>query len=224
MAGPGFFLLPLFGDQLSVHQQVQQVHQLQAAVQSILLLVWYVATIDCTAPICHLPLVCRFSADILPLVEFEVDNQLTHEQIQSMLDKGDISPSKLSNGDSQTWTQKVGLNSETLEVLSNEPLLTEKDTDRFKIFNSSGQLNEATNLIVLKEDNLVKLDLANLIFITNRYGSESGKPSHRYFLNMMPEIGITACAHCNKVLSCQFTRLAAKQPDLLVLLPVLLQR
>ena len=130
-------------------------------------------------------------------MELEVDNQLTHGQIQSLLDKNVSAPNSAQT--LQNWTEKIDLNSQTLEVYSNESLLTENDTDRFNILSASDQVNSATNLIVLSEANLAKLDPAHLIVIPNRYQGDQSSPNFRYFLNMMPEIGITACPHCNKV-------------------------
>jgi len=136
------------------------------------------------------------TTDILPLVEFEVDNQVTHEQVQSLREKSAATVNS-SRSDPQNWTQKIDLNSQTMEMYSNDSLLTETESDRLKVFNVSDKINPLTNLIVLNESNLAKLDLSNLIITGNSGNSESHR---RYFFNMMPQIDITSCAHCHKVI------------------------
>ena len=118
------------------------------------------------------------------------------------------------------WTETIELNSQTLAMYSNDTMMITDDdddddgkgrdggfdhksntignVDRFKIFDSIENVNKETNLIVLNESKLSKLDMSNLLVIANRYPNGT-KPKFRYFLNMMPEIGITACPHCNKV-------------------------
>lgn len=172
-------------------------HQLQAIIQPIFLLFRYVGIIA-AAIILHLTIIF-FLIDILPLVEFEVDKQLTHEQIQSLLERGKVSSIKPHNHDWQKWTEKFEMNNQTLEVYSTDSLpTTENNVDRLNIF-MNNQINESTNLIVLDENNLSKLDLNNMIVIDDKHQSNINGFHYRYFLNMMPEIGITSCPHCSKV-------------------------
>lgn len=142
------------------------------------------------------------SVDILPLVEFEVDNQLTHEQIQLILSKNEIKDKEKADrrGSQSTRTEKIDLNSQTLEVYSHDSLVTENDKEGFNIFTATENVNEATNLIILGEAELAKLDPAHLVTFPKRTQGDPSKRQYQYFLNMMPEISIIACSHCNKVL------------------------
>lgn len=143
------------------------------------------------------------SPDILPLVEFEVDNQLTHEQIQLILSKNEIKDKEKADrrGSQSSRKEKIDLNSQTLEVYSHDSLVTEYDKEGFNIFTASENVNEATNLIILGEAELAKLDPAHLVTFPKRTQGDPSKRQYQYFLNMMPEISIIACSHCNKVLT-----------------------
>lgn len=130
-------------------------------------------------------------ADILPLVEFEVDPELTHEQVQVILGKS--SAINADRRSSVNWSEKRE------DFYSHDSLVTENDSDRFNILAANEQVNSKTNLIVLGKTELSKLDPAHLVTITNQYQQDQSEAGYRYFLNMMPEISIIACSHCNKV-------------------------
>lgn len=129
--------------------------------------------------------------DILPLVEFEVDPQLTHEQVQVILGKSNAANAERRS--SVNWSEKRE------DFYSHDSLITENDSDRFNILTANEQVNSKTNLIVLGKTELGKLDPAHLVTITNQYQRDQFEAQYRYFLNMMPEISIIACSHCNKV-------------------------
>lgn len=138
--------------------------------------------------------------DILPLVEFEVHPDLSHERVvQILLEREtEVNSAGRQNTTNTTnnWSEKIDLNSQTLEVYSNDSLTTEYDTDRIRIFNYSDEINPATNMVILNESQLSKLTLSSVIMIND---NNRRQHCYRYYLNMMPQIGITACNHCNQV-------------------------
>ncbi len=193
--GLGFILLSLLCDQLLVLKQAEQVHQLSAAIQSVLLLFRYVLEISTSTmltTLIRLSFTCL--ADILPLVEFEVDPELTHEEIQLLLGKSSTARTTSSERRSSVnWSEKRE------DFYSHDSLVTENDNERFNILAANEHVNPNTNLIILGKSELAKLDPAHLVTITDQYRKDQSEPQFKYFLNMMPEISIIACSHCSKV-------------------------
>nr|XP_027195836.1 intraflagellar transport protein 122 homolog [Dermatophagoides pteronyssinus] len=128
-----------------------------------------------------------YSFDILPLVEFEtniqdkdfrkiLDNNSDGIQISSVSSDQTSSSSSLAN-DSQIFTN------DSLSLNSNNNKLESEQT-----INLSDEINPITNVAILNEKHFKKLNRSNVIIVSNRY-----------YLNMMPEIGIVACPFCHKV-------------------------
>lgn len=134
-------------------------------------------------------------ADILPLVEFEIDKKLTPDQVELILANNSNKPRLEGEQESNHWQENANSDSQTAEVYSNLDSLT-GEGDRLKIFENA-HINQNTNLAIFDENHLRKLNLSSVIsLVDSRF---NGMVSYRYYLNMMPEISIAACRHCNKV-------------------------
>lgn len=135
-----------------------------------------------------------YSFDVLPLVEFEIE--VSHARFLELINGSTVANNN-NNGedDGQQHHQQetIESNRQTLELGHSS---VDTTNQQINILNLSKNVNEATNLIVLGEQHLSRLSShqASVIIHENRYDG-----THRYFINMMPELSITSCAVCNKV-------------------------
>lgn len=132
--------------------------------------------------------------DILPLVEFEIN--ISDEDFRKILD-ANSDGSQMPSLDRQSRRTSVALVNDS-QVFTNDSLSID-DNDRHKIdseqmINFGDEINSVTNVAILNEKHLNKLNRSNVIIASNRY-----------YLNMMPHIGIVACPFCHKVCLSVFT-------------------
>ena len=122
----------------------------------------------------------------MPLVEFETNIQ--DKDFRKILDNNSDGIQISSVSSDQTLSSSSSLANDS-QIFTNDSLsLNNNKLESEQTINLSDEINPITNVAILNEKHLNKLNRSNVIIVSNRY-----------YLNMMPEIGIVACPFCHKV-------------------------
>ncbi|KAF7490105.1 Intraflagellar transport protein -like protein [Sarcoptes scabiei] len=185
-----------------------------------------------------------YSFDVLPLIEFKLASNISHENFVRILERN-ANDYDSTNGNNSHYNENIlrsendflqlqpsssrknsmigtrtGLNSMLLEIdatHNNEYVSLEMD----QIINLNDEIDPETNLAVVNERHLSKLNQINVIIVNSNgmdYVEDGQQVSsnavnhhqpqqqqhldhhnYRYYLNMVPQIRVVACTNCGKI-------------------------
>lgn len=130
------------------------------------------------------------------MVEFELDPNISHENFQQILIKNKLGHEFDGNKTSRPGSMTIinSANNQVSDVFSNDLYNNEENPmESQQIIDLNNEINPVSNLTILNEKHLSKLNESNVIIVRDKLDT------FHYYLNMMPEIDIVACSNCTKV-------------------------